>query len=104
RPHIHGRSIMVDGTKLHIRGATYGTFGSERGSEFPSPERVRDDFASMAAAGINSVRTYVPPPIWLLDLAQEHHLKVMVGLAWEQHVAFLDEPERVASIISRVAE
>jgi GT2 family glycosyltransferase len=28
----------------------------------------------------------------------------MVGLAWEQHVAFLEEPRRVAAIVDRVAE
>ena len=46
----------------------------------------------MAANGINAVRTYTVPPRWLLDLALEHGLCVMVGLPWEQHVTFLDEP------------
>ena len=46
----------------------------------------------MAANGVNAVRTYTIPPRWLLDLAAEHGLRVMVGLPWEQHVAFLDEP------------
>ena len=45
----------------------------------------------MAAHGINAVRTYTVPPRWLLDLASEHGLFVMVGLAWEQHVAFLED-------------
>jgi hypothetical protein len=58
----------------------------------------------MAAAGINSVRTYVPPPAWLLDAALEHDVRVMVGFAWEQHVAFLDDPERPAQIAARLGE
>ena len=45
----------------------------------------------MAANGVNAVRTYTVPPRWLLDLAHEHGLWVMVGLPWEQHVTFLDD-------------
>src|SRR5262249_48509530 len=42
------------------------------------------------------------PPRWLLDLAAEHDLFVMVGIAWEQHVDFLEQRRRVKSIESRV--
>jgi GT2 family glycosyltransferase len=56
----------------------------------------------MAAAGVNAVRTYTVPPTWLLDLALSAGVRVMVGLPWEQHVAFLDEPGRAASIEARV--
>jgi GT2 family glycosyltransferase len=38
----------------------------------------------------------------LLDLAWEHGLRVMVGLPWEQHVTFLDEPGRPEAIEERV--
>ena len=31
---------------------------------------MRRDFEAMAEAGANALRTYVPPPLWLLDLAQ----------------------------------
>ena len=48
----------------------------------------------MAAIGVNAVRTYTVPPRWLLDLALEHGLRVMVGLPWEEHVTFLDDRER----------
>jgi len=103
RPLIHGRSILLDGRKLHVRGATYGTFRPLDGLPFPPRERVRRDFAAMAEAGANALRTYVPPPLWLLDLAEEHGLKVMVGLAWEQHVAFLDGSELARGIVAKVA-
>jgi GT2 family glycosyltransferase len=58
----------------------------------------------MRASGINAVRTYTVPPRWLLDLAQKNGLRVLVGLAWEQHVAFLDDATRVRSIHARVRE
>jgi len=65
---------------------------------------VRADFEAMAAAGVNALRTYVPPPLWLLDLAQEYGLHAMVGLAWEQHVAFLDDAELARGIAAKAAE
>jgi cellulose synthase/poly-beta-1,6-N-acetylglucosamine synthase-like glycosyltransferase len=103
RPRVHGRSICVDGRKLHVKGVTYGTFRERDGEPFPDPERVREDFEAMAAAGVNAVRTYVPPPLWLLDLAHQQELYVMPGLAWEQHVAFLDDPELTGRIVARAA-
>ena len=103
RPQIHGRSIVLGTEKLHVRGATYGTFRSADGSPFPAPDQVRADFEAMVEAGINSLRTYEPPPSWLLDMAQTYGLKVMVGLAWEQHIAFLDDPGRADAIVAKVA-
>jgi len=58
----------------------------------------------MVSVGINTVRTYTVPPVWLLDKAHEQGLQVMVGLPWEQHVAFLDERGRERSIEQRVTE
>jgi O-antigen biosynthesis protein len=103
RPETHGRSIVQGGRKLHVRGVTYGTFRSSEGSAFPAAETVRRDFEAMSAAGANAVRTYERPPGWLLDLAGEHGLHVMVGLPWEQHVAFLDDPGRARAIAANVA-
>jgi glycosyltransferase involved in cell wall biosynthesis len=94
-----GRSLFADGTKLHVRGVTYGTF-AEGG--YPSPEVVASDFAAMAAIGVNAVRTYTVPPALLLDLAHEHGLRVLIGLPWEQHVTFLAERARRRSISERV--
>jgi O-antigen biosynthesis protein len=96
--------VLVGADKFHVRGVTYGTFRAEDGSSFPPPERVRKDFEAMAPAGINSIRTYVPPPSWLLDAALAHGIGVMVGFAWEQHVAFLDDPERAERIAARLGD
>ena len=90
---------------MHVRGVTYGTFRpDEETSDFPSVESVAEDFAGMAANGVNAVRTYTVPPRWLLDLASEHRLYVMVGLPWEEHVTFLDDRRRTAAIEERMRD
>jgi glycosyltransferase involved in cell wall biosynthesis len=56
----------------------------------------------MTAANINAIRTYTVPPEWLLDIAFQYGLCVLVGIAWEQHVTFLDDRKLPRSIIRRV--
>jgi O-antigen biosynthesis protein len=103
RPQAAGKFLSVDGAKLWVKGVTYGTFRPDStGAEFHDRAQVSRDFAAMAAAGINSVRTYTPPPMWFLDCAAEHGLRVLVGLPWEQHVTFLDDRARARSIVQRV--
>lgn len=105
RPRVQGKFIFVGNEKLYVRGVTYGTFClDEDGNEQYDPEVVERDFAQMAAHGLNAVRTYTVPPHWLLDAAQRHNLYVMVGLPWEQHVAFLDEKKRAQSVEERVGK
>jgi GT2 family glycosyltransferase len=89
--------------KFYVRGVTYGTFrpGADD-NQYHDPIVVARDFAQMAANGINAVRTYTVPPRWLLDTAQRHGLYVMVGLPWEEHVAFLDDGELSRSVEQRV--
>lgn len=101
---VEARFIRLDGEKQYVRGATYGTFDGPDGSPYPDAETVARDFAAMAAAGLNAVRLYTVPPRWLLDLALEHGLTAMVGLAWEDHVTFLDERGRAARILDRVEQ
>jgi len=109
RPHAplsDGARIVADGKFLQvgcerflIKGVTYGTFAPDAdGYQFPSRERVAEDFRLMAGLGINTVRTYTPPGIALLDEAAKHGLHVMVGLPWSQHVAFLDDRRLIQSI------
>jgi GT2 family glycosyltransferase len=89
RPSVRGKSIYVGDRKLTVSGVTYGPFSSDPGGGF-DPDTARRDFAQMASAGINTIRLYTPPERWLLDLAHEHGLFAMVGIPWEQHIAFLD--------------
>jgi O-antigen biosynthesis protein len=103
RPQVQGKFIFIGDEKFYLRGVTYGTFNPDEGNEY-KPEKVEIDFAMMAANGINSVRVYTVPPLWLLDAAMRHGLRIMIGLPWEQHIAFLDDPKIVRLIESRVRE
>ena len=103
RPRVDGKFLWLGDEKLYVRGATYGTFAAgENGIAYPKPQVVDADFERMAESGLNAVRTYTVPPAWLLDLAAEHALHVMVGLPWEHHVAFLEDKGQAKSIEERV--
>ncbi len=105
RPRVVGKFLYAGNEKLWVKGVTYGTFHPRAdGCEFPEEQTVADDFAQMAACGINAVRTYTTPPGWLLDRAQAVGLRVMAGLAWEQHVAFCDDPALIARIDRRIRD
>jgi GT2 family glycosyltransferase len=105
RPVVGGKFLFTEGGKLFVRGATYGTFRSVDSSDgYPAPRVVARDFASMAFNGFNAVRTYTVPPRWVLDTAHRCGLRVMVGIPWEQHVAFLDDREMARRIEGRVRE
>jgi beta-galactosidase/beta-glucuronidase len=105
RPVVRGKFLFAGGRHLYVRGVTYGTFEPRPdGAQFPSGEVVERDFEAMAAAGLNTVRTYAVPPPEVLDAAARQGLRIMVGLPWEQHVAFLGDRGRPNSIEQRVRE
>src|SRR5579884_3699861 len=65
RPEARGKFLFLGQEKLYVRGVTYGTFEPDAdGVDYPSPVVVKRDFQSMAAAGVNAVRTYTVPPRW----------------------------------------
>src|SRR5918996_867002 len=97
-----GKFLTIGGKTLWVRGVTYGTFRRVDGLDYPDPATVERDFAAMAAAGFNTVRTYTVPPRWLLDAASTHELRVMVGGPWEQPIASLADRRRMAAIAARV--
>jgi O-antigen biosynthesis protein len=103
RLRVEGKFLFAGEQKFWIRGVTYGTFKPDpEGGQFPSREKVEQDFRAMARAGLNSVRVYTPPPLWMMDLAAECGLRVMAGLPWEQHIAFLDDKDRARRILETV--
>src|SRR5687768_5376610 len=103
RPAVKGKFIFADGEKLFVRGVTYGPFTpAEDGGLYHAPAAVAADFAAIARLGANAVRTYTVPPRWLLDVAADNGLRVMVGFGWEQHITFLDERKRRNAIEEKV--
>lgn len=97
---------LFDGErKFHVRGVSYGPFRpNSRGEEYPEPDRVAADFKLMSQLGVNVVRTYVAPPRWLMEEAARHGLRVMVGIPWAQHVAFLESNEMKLGIRAEVSK
>ena len=105
RPRAGGKFLFAGEQKLWVRGVTYGTFGPQAdGSDLPGDAVLERDFAAMCANGVNTLRCYTVPPRRLLDMAQRHGLRVMVGLPWEQHIAFLEEPSRADAIEARLRD
>jgi GT2 family glycosyltransferase len=100
---VKGKFVFIGSEKFYIRGVAYGPFcPDENGSLYHNSEVVERDFAQIAAKGMNAIRTYTVPPRWLLDIAQRYGLRVMVGLPWEQHIAFLDDRKRAQAIEENV--
>ncbi len=89
-----GKFLFVDEEKFFVRGVSYGTFAPDaRGEQFPPVGRIAQDFAMMRRHGLNTVRTDTVPSRALLDEAASAGLRVMVGIPWPQHVAFLDDAD-----------
>src|SRR4029453_8081825 len=89
---VDGKFLLAGNRRFLIKGVTYGTFAPRRdGFQYPDDARLEQDLSHIAAAGFNTVRVYTPPPQSFLDRAQGAGLRVMVGLPWMQHVAFLDD-------------
>jgi GT2 family glycosyltransferase len=102
---VYGKFFFDGGEKHFVKGVTYGPFAeNSRGAQFPEPDRAARDFALMGEAGINTVRVFTVPPLWLLDLAAAAGLRLLVGLPWAQHVTFLDSPAVKDKIRAALAE
>src|SRR6266853_340856 len=95
RPTVRGKFLYAGSQKLWVRGATYGAFRpDERKSEYQNLGVIDRDFRQMAESGFNAVRIpHTTPPRELLDIAEEHRLRVMVGLSAEQCAGYLADPK-----------
>ena len=103
-PRVSGKFLEVSGRRFLVKGVTYGTFAPDaEGIQFPPLKQIDRDFELMAAAGFNTVRVYTVPEPLLLDAALRHGLKVMIGVPWTQHVAFLGDRKLVRDIREQAA-
>ena len=103
RATIRGKFLHAGADKLLLRGITYGPFAPAADGAPYQPKDAERDFAAMRRSGFSAVRTYTAPPRWLLDAAARHGLRVLAGVAWEQHVALLDDRRAAAAVVDRVA-
>ncbi len=95
----HGKYLLDGAQKFYIRGVSYGPFApNSRGERYPEPERAAADFALMSRLGANVIRLYVPPPPWMVEEAQKAGLRMMLGIPWPFHMAFLDSPDMMREI------
>ncbi len=105
RPRVHGRFLAVEGRRFWIKGVTYGTFRpNEEGEPYPSRPRVKEDFAQMREAGINTVRLYSPPPDWLADAAADAGLYLLPDICWGPRRCEVDDPDRLRYVFEWTRE
>ena len=103
--HVRGKFFFAGDEKFFVKGVTYGPFPvGSHGKQFPECNVVVRDFRLMAEMGATVVRVFTVPPVWLLDRAAEAGLRVLVGLPWSQHIAFLDSRRTQADILRGVTE
>ncbi len=105
RVELDGKFFRAGGERFYVRGVTYGPVrpGAD-GEPFPTRERVRSDFALVRELGANTIRTFTPPPTWLLDEALAAGLRVLVGIPWAQHVCFLEDAGPARDARERVTQ
>ncbi|MFN3407942.1 MAG: glycosyltransferase [Limisphaerales bacterium] len=93
RVSVDGKFFRLGREKFFVRGVTYGPFApNAAGQPWASPEQTAADFAQLRQLGANVVRVYHVPARWLLDLAHQHGLKLLVDVPWNKHLCFLDDP------------
>jgi GT2 family glycosyltransferase len=94
RVEVDGKFFRLNGRKFYVKGVTYGPFApNAQGEFFASMEQTVSDFRVLTELGANVLRVYYTPPVWFLDLALEHDLRVLVDVPWNKHLCFLDSDE-----------
>src|SRR5258708_10927481 len=105
RPGTAGKTLTLGGKPFWIKGVTYGSFSpNDEGEPFPPLAQVRDDFAFMRDAGINTVRLYTPPSDRIADAAADAGLWLIPDICWGPRKCELDDPQRMEFIESWVCE
>ncbi|MFA6546672.1 MAG: glycosyltransferase, partial [Limisphaerales bacterium] len=98
RVRVDGKFFRLGEKKFYAKGVTYGPFapGDDK-TQFPPRAQLERDFAQIRELGANTLRVYVVPPRWLLDLAHAHGLKLLVDVPWWKNGCFLDSAETRAA-------
>jgi O-antigen biosynthesis protein len=94
RVRVDGKFFRRGQERLRLHGVTYGPFAPNSGGEsLPERPQVLADWQALQAAGFNSVRLYQLPPEWLLQLADELGLLLLLDVPWPKHLCFLDSAQ-----------
>ena len=95
--------LAPEGEKTFLRGISYGPFRpNSRGEGFPENAQLAADLAQIRQMGFDTVRLYTPPSEVLLAEAVKLGLKLMVGMAWTDHVDFMRSPAQQQTILEAV--
>lgn len=93
RVSVDGKFFRLGKAKFFVKGVAYGPFApNAAGLPWASVDQTTKDFALIRELGANVLRVYYVPPKWILDLAQQHGLKLLVDIPWNKHLCFLDDP------------
>lgn len=91
-----GKFFRAGESRVPVLAVTYGPF-----PESFSPS-LNKDFAKIAAAGFNSIRTYTLPGPELLDAALRHGLRIFAGLDWAYPADFKKRPALISHALVKL--
>jgi len=98
-----GKFFRCDGEKMVLRGISYGPFRpNSRGESFPEDDQLAADLTHIYQLGFNTLRIYGEPSACLLRKVGELGLRLIVGIAWTDHVDFMRSRARRQQILETV--
>jgi glycosyltransferase involved in cell wall biosynthesis len=87
-----GKFFRLGAEKFYVKGVTYGPFApNSDGDPLPEKPRVRLDLAQIRELGGNCIRLYHVPPPWMLDMAEEYGIKILLDVAWPKNLTFIHD-------------
>lgn len=95
---VDGKFFAFGNEPYRVRALSYGPVRPHSEGGFASPRETARDFELIRRTKANTIRVYLTPPSWFLDLASDHNLRVWVDAPWRPHTCFLGsrEDERFA--------
>ena len=98
RVSVDGKFFRCGTEKFYLKGVSYGPFAPNAEDQpFANAEQTAKDFGLARELGANLLRVYHVPPRWLLDLAAQHDLLLLIDIPWNKHLCFLDSAESRAA-------